>query len=188
MRYCFQARQTAQLKLSGSTAQVHAFFQDPGQLMTALVDPQRVSRLDRDRFAVRMRPIQALGLEIFPVVTLRITSSEKAAVQLEATGCQVQGNDWIDQHFDLSFAGELRPDRSQSSSQLTVMAGEARLKVWIGLPPWLSLTPEPIVQTIGNSITNGVLMAIRRSLCHRLPLRFHRQLPDLKPSLSHHQL
>jgi hypothetical protein len=183
MRQSFSARQTTTVSLPGTLAQVREFLQEPQHLIDALLDRDRVLRSGTDRFSVRMRAIHALGVSIQPIVELRIATFADARLQLEAIGCRVEGNDWIDRHFDLDFVGSLAPLSPADSIDRVTLAGDASLQVHIGLPPLLRLTPQPVVMVTGNTITRGVLTAMQRSLAQHLPVSFHRwqQLSD-RPS------
>lgn len=178
MRECFTAQQSATVKLEGTLEQVQRFIQDPGNLMSALLRTDQFRRLDTNRFEVRMQPIGALGIQIRPIVKLQLITTAAAEVQLKAIGCRVEGNEWIDRNFDLEFFGELAPlqRRAAMSTSGVTLIGKASLKVWIGLPPMLRFTPSVLIQSIGTTITRGVLLAIQSSLTRRLPIRFQSSL------------
>ncbi|NJK72464.1 MAG: DUF1997 domain-containing protein [Synechococcaceae cyanobacterium SM2_3_60] len=171
MTFTFAAQQSASLTLAGSRAEVEAFCQEPEHLVAALIDRDRVVRHGVDLFRVRMRPIQALGLHIQPIVDLRLTTAPGAQVTLQATGCHLAGNDWLNQHFGLDFQGILQPETA--TEQSVTLAGLADLHVHISLPPMLRFTPAPLVQAVGNPIMQGVLLAIRHSLSQELPRQFY---------------
>lgn len=170
----FSAQQSSLVELKGTWAQVQEFLREPHNLTVALLDQGQVRQLDREHFEVRMRPIGALGLQFRPVVKLRIQTPERGEVRLQAIGCQIEGNDWLNDHFDLQFEGRLYPLRIEtgSASPQVTLRGTAHLNVWVGLPPLLALTPKPLIDTVGNTIVQGVLMTIRVSLSRHLPRSF----------------
>ncbi len=177
MATCFSAQQECRVDLKGSWDQVQEFLREPRHLTAALLNQGQVRQLDRERFEVRMNWIGALGIQVRPIVDLQIQTSDRGEVYLQAIGCRIEGNDWIDKHFDLAFEGSLRPLEISAQSVNPIapkvsMCGWARLKVCLELPPLLSLTPPPVVETVGSTIVNGVLMTIRHSLCRQLPQSF----------------
>lgn len=182
----FSAEQTTTIQLQGSWAQVQDFLSEPKHLTAALLDQGQVRQLTRERFEVRMRPIGALGVQIQPVVQLQIQTLGDGQVTLQAIGCRIEGNEWIDQHFSLTFTGQLSPleIRRHTSSPQVILRGTAQLQVSLVLPPVLALTPRPLVETVGSTIVQGVLMTIRLSLSCRLPQSFlaYRQAHLLPPS------
>lgn len=171
MANCFSAQQTVRVELAGSWAQVQAFLQEPRHLTAALLDQGQVRQLDRECFEVRMRWIGALGLQVRPIVRLRIQTPRPGEVRLQAIGCRIEGNDWIHDHFDLAFEGSLLPLQilSETPSPRVILQGQAQLQVGLELPPLLALTPSPLVETVGTTIVKGVLMTIRHSLSRQLP-------------------
>lgn len=173
MTNCFSAQQTSRVELVGSWAEVQAFLQEPCHLTAALLDQGQVRQLDRERFEVRMHWIGALGLQVRPIVRLRIQTPQPGEVRLQAIGCRIEGNDWINDHFDLAFEGSLLPlwISSEPSPQV-ILQGRAQLQVRLELPPLLALTPPPLVETVGTTIVKGVLMTIRHSLSRQLPHSF----------------
>ncbi len=171
MTFTFPAQQSASLTLAGSRAEVEAFCQEPEHLVATLIDRDQVIRRGSDLFRVQMRPIQALGLHIQPIVDLRLKTAAGARVTLKAAGCHLAGNDWLSQHFELDFQGILQPETTTERS--VTLTGLADLQVHISLPPMLRYTPAPLVQAVGNPIVQGVLLAIRRSLCQELPRQFY---------------
>ncbi len=171
MRHTFNARQVTTLSLAGSLDRVGLFLSDPRHLVEALLDPQCVRQLEAGRFSVRMSPIQALSVQITPEVELEILTDAQARVLLNAVGCRIHGNDWIDRNFDLSFEGCLSPHGLETLDGVELV-GDANLEVSIGMPPLLQFTPKSIVEGIGNTIAKGVLTTIERSLRRQLPARF----------------
>lgn len=186
MATCFSAQQTCRVELKGSWDQVQDFLQDPRHLTAALLNQGQVRQLDRERFEVQMHWIGGLGVQVRPVVRLQIQTSERGEVYLQAIGCRIEGNEWIDEHFDLAFEGSLTPLQipAQSVDGGVIMSGWARLKVCLELPPLLALTPAPMVETVGSTIVNGVLMTIRHSLCRRLPHSFWAHTQSSSPHRS----
>ncbi|WP_227498565.1 DUF1997 domain-containing protein [Synechococcus sp. PCC 7336] len=172
MRYSFRAEQQTAVHLAGTRSQVRAFLSNPSNLVDALLESDRVKQLDDRHFQVSMAPIQALGTQIQPVVELQIFTDPSSRVNLSAVGCCIRGNDWVDRNFDLEFEGSLSPDLKVSTANRIRLAGNANLRVHIGVPPLLQFTPQAIVRTVGNTITRSVLTAIERSLCRQLPVSF----------------
>ena len=177
VRYAFNADQFTTVRLEGTSVEVCQFLRNPDYLVEALLESDRVRVLGGGCFEVRMSPIQALGTQIQPVVQLRITTDSSANVRLEAIDCEIRGNDWFNRHFDLNFVGTLVPllDRAATSvdrPSSIELSGQAKLQVHIALPPLLQFTPKPLIDTVGNTITRGVLTAIERSLRRKLPERF----------------
>ena len=188
MQYTFRAYQKTNVTLAGSLEQVQTFLSDPRHLVEALLDLDRVRQVGTGRFAVRMFPIQALNMQISPEVELKIVTDARSCVHLKAVNCRIRGNDWLDRNFHLFFEGYLSPCAKDSGLQDNASAykgrhsekelaeialvGNANLEVGIGMPPLMQLTPKSIVDGIGNPITRGVLTAIERSLCRKLPHKF----------------
>ncbi|MEM9511747.1 MAG: DUF1997 domain-containing protein [Cyanobacteria bacterium P01_E01_bin.48] len=173
--YQFKARQTATVRLCGNRDRVREFLQDPQHLIAALLDREQVRQIDRHQFEVSMRPIGALGMTIQPIVRLDIRSNaDDGSVQLQALGCRIAGNDWIDRRFNLIFQGELAPSRTfeDRAGEVTLLSGVADLSVSIELPPIMQLTPRSVVNGVGTTVTQGVLAALQRSLSKRLPQHF----------------
>lgn len=184
MSECFVSRRSTQIKLPGTPQQVREFFQKPYYLVEALLEPERVQKLDSQRFSVEMQPIGGLGIQIQPQVRLEIIPTAQGGSDLKIIDCEIKGNEWLNQHFHLEFEGGLHPVDDEvdpsGASHSVVMEGEALLRVCIEIPPPLRLTPRPVLRSVGTMVVDGILRMIQRSLQRKLPSRVSASLqPDL---------
>ncbi len=193
MAECFTAQRHTQIELTGSPDQVKEFFQAPERLVEALLEPDRVTQLDQERFSVGMGGLGGLGIWFQPVVTLRIIASDSGGSDLEIIDCNIEGNSWLNNHFSLEFDGDLNPternlQRAEGAdqSQTIQLEGEAYVKVCIDIPPVLRFTPRSLLNSAGSRILDGILAMIQRSLQTKLPRSF--QAYQASPySLVHHR-
>jgi hypothetical protein len=104
-------------------------------------------------------------LRIQPVVDLHITTDDDGTLHLSSVACNIQGNEFINQYFDLSLKGYLKPTAQTKSTCLT---GQADLKVTVGIPSALQFIPHSLLETTGNHLLKSVLTTMKQRLSHKL--------------------
>ncbi|MEO1295801.1 MAG: DUF1997 domain-containing protein [Cyanobacteria bacterium J06636_16] len=131
----------------------------------------QVQELGADCFRLSLKSVQFLMMNIRPVVDLRIDVSQDKRLRVDSVDCQIHGNEFINQRFDLSLAGVLELDEQEDFTGVT---GQAHLKIAVDLPPVLQLTPQPLLETTGNQILKGVLVTMKQRLVRQLVIDYDR--------------
>lgn len=159
------ARQSVTMQVPQRDVPLHHYLKQPRRLVHALMHPSQVEDLGQGSFRLSLRMIRFLMLDIRPVVDLHIDVSRDRLLRVRSTGCQIQGNEFIDQRFDLALSGYLSLDDCERHSQVM---GQADLAIAVDLPPVLQLTPYPILETTGNQILKGILATMKQRLMRHL--------------------
>ncbi|NER81719.1 MAG: DUF1997 domain-containing protein [Leptolyngbya sp. SIO1D8] len=159
------ARQSVTMQVPQRAVPLHHYLKQPQRLVHALMDPAQVEELGQGCFRLHLRVIRFLMLNIHPVVDLHIDVSQACLLKVRSVGCKIQGNDFVDQRFDLSLAGLLE---LQQQGTVTHVTGTADLAISVDLPPMLQLTPYAILETTGNQILKGILATMKQRLMRQL--------------------
>ncbi len=179
------AQQSVEMQVLRKSVSLHHYLKHPRRLVYALMNPTQLQELGQGCFRLSLKTIQFLMLNIRPVVDLRIDAGQDRALKVESIDCQIHGNEFINQRFDLSLTGVLALDEQESATQVT---GQAYLKIAVDLPPVMQLTPRPILETTGNQILKGVLATMKQRLVRQLVIDYDRwsaqQIREKQPSLS----
>ena len=165
----FFASQSVELTVPEHSIPIHHYLRQPQRLVYAIADQNRIEQLDRDRFALKMRPLNFLTLSFQPIVELKVWADANGTVNLTSVGCTIPGLDYINQRFALNLKGKLYPTYHHG---VTLLVGRANLKVSVDVPFPLSLTPAPIIETTGNGLLKSILVRIKQKLMHQLLLDY----------------
>jgi hypothetical protein len=104
-----QAQQSVTLAVTEQSIPIYHYLRQPRRLVHALVNPHQVSDLGDGVFRLRMRTVTFLMLHIQPVVDLALRVRDNGRISLQSVGCELQGNPFINQHFELELWGYLQP-------------------------------------------------------------------------------
>jgi len=188
----FTASQSIHLPVHPQPIPIGHYLRQPQRLVNALMDMKQVDILGEGHFRLNMRPLKFMMLHIQPTVDLQIETEANGRIQLYSTRCQIRGNQYINQRFDLHLQGYLAPICHRGSNHLD---GTANLVVEVELPPALRFTPRSLLETTGNGLLKSILMTIKQRLSNHLLSDYYQwvqsQLNDRQdtstPSASLHQ-
>lgn len=165
MNVCFSAVQSVEIAVPNQPIPIQHYLRQPQRLIRSLIDPSQVESLGDKCFRFKMRPVHFMTLSLQPTVDLQIWAESDGAIYLRSISSEIRGIAYINQRFSLDLEGKLIPQQSQSK---TYLKGQADLQVQVDLPPPLSFTPRPLVETTGNGLLHSVLLTIKQRLVHRL--------------------
>lgn len=165
MNVQFNASQSVCLAVPEQSIPIQHYLRQPQRLIRALVDPKRTEQLSPEVFRLKMRSLSFMMISVQPTVDLRLWGSSDGTIHLRSVGCEIRGNDYINQRFSLDLLGKLRPQIHHDKPHLV---GQADLSVGVDLPPPLWLTPRPILEATGNGLLQSVLLTIKQRLMHQL--------------------
>jgi hypothetical protein len=179
------AQQSVTLKVDRKPIPLRHYLKQPRRLVHALMNPSQVKDLGQGRFRFYLKGIQFFMINIRPVVDLHIDVSQEHVLKVRSTGCQIQGNEFVDQRFNLSLLGTLRLDERDT---MTHVQGTADLAIGVELPPVLQMTPNALLETTGNQILKGILLTMKQRLMRQLITDYERwsnqQETAIAPQLS----
>ncbi|OCQ92875.1 hypothetical protein BCD64_09080 [Nostoc sp. MBR 210] len=161
----FTASQSVKIAVPQQPIPIQHYLRQPQRLVNALVDNSRVQQLSEEVFRLKMRPLSFMTLSIQPTVDMRVWAESNSVIYLRSLGCEIRGFEYINQRFSLNLKGYLSPHQSSNGTRLE---GKADLEVQVELPPPLSLTPKPILETTGNGLLKSVLVTVKQRLLHQL--------------------
>jgi hypothetical protein len=170
MQTRFFASQSVELAVPEEPVPIQHYLRQPQRLVSALVDPNRIEQLSKQRYKLKMRPKEFLMLKFQPTVDLRVWAKPDGTVNLVSVGCEIRGVEYIDRRFSLDLVGKLSPVEVDG---VTYLKGKADLTVEVELPPPLWMTPKPLLETTGNGLLKSVLMTIKQRLMHHLLSDYH---------------
>lgn len=165
MMTCFYASQSVSLIVPEQPIPIKHYLRQPQRLVKALIDPRQIEALSEGRFRLKMRPLSFMMIQIQPIVDLQIWVAAEDTISLKSVRCEIRGNDYINQRFDLNLTGQLA---LQSVGAKTQLQGQANLEVEIQLPPALWLTPKSLLEKTGNGLLHSVLLTIKQRLMRQL--------------------
>lgn len=171
MNVHFHASQSVQIAVPEQPIPIRHYLRQPQRLTHALVDPSRIEPLGKDCVRLKMRPLNFMMLTIQPTVDMRIWADADGVVHLCSVGSEIRGVQYIDERFHLNLVGQLAPQDHPDGIHLV---GRADLQVHVDLPPPLSFTPRPIIETTGNGLLQSVLMTVKQRLMHQLLVDYRR--------------
>ncbi len=165
MRTRYTATQSIDLAVPQQTIPIQHYLRQPKRLIQALVDSSRVEVQGQNEFRLKMKPLNFLSLSVQPTVDLQLTPQSDGTILLKSTRCEIRGFDYVNSRFHLDLQGRLTP--VQDGAQ-TTLQGQADLEVAVDLPPFLWLTPRPILEATGNGLLRSVLSTMKQRLTHQL--------------------
>ena len=166
----FYASQSVSLVVPEQPIPIKYYLRQPQRLVKALIDPKQIEPLSDGQFRLRLRPLSFMMIQIQPIVDLQIWAGTEDTIWLESVRCEIRGNDYINQRFDLTLTGQLLPRPMGATTQLQ---GAANLEVSIQLPPALWLTPKSLLEKTGNGLLHSVLLTIKQRLMRQLLSDYH---------------
>ncbi len=161
----FAASQTVLIPVAPESVPIQHYLRQPQRLISALVDPSRTEVIGSECFRLKMRPVTLIALTVQPTVDMQVWATSEGTVYLKSVGCEIRGVEYINQRFNLTLAGVLKP--RQINEQI-YLDGRADLDVQVELPPPLWLTPTPLLETAGNGLLKSVLLTIKQRLMSQL--------------------
>lgn len=162
----FTASESVNLAVPQEKAPIQHYLRQPKRLVSAIANPKLMTPLSENRFHLKMRPINFLDMYHFqPSAVLKVVSDSRGNLTLTAENCEIIGNDYINERFNMSLDGKLYPVEKHGT---TYLEGKADLKVDVDLPPPLLLTPRPMLETTGNGLLKSTLMRIKQKLMNQL--------------------
>lgn len=165
------AQQSLKMQVAQKSVPLRHYLKQPRRLVHALMNPSQVKDLGQGRFRLSLKAFQFLMLNIQPVVDLHIDTSTDCRVKVRSIHCQIYGNDFINQRFDLALSGVLK---LREQGKATYVTGQADLAITVDLPPMLRLTPRPLLESTGNRLLKGVLATMQQRLIYQLAADYTR--------------
>ncbi|ERN42711.1 protein of unknown function (DUF1997) [Rubidibacter lacunae KORDI 51-2] len=162
----FAAVESVELTITNEQVPICHYLRQPQRLVRAIANPKLIQVLGRERFQLRLRPVDFLDLYHFqPMAILSVTAGTDGTVWVRSEESKIVGNDYINNRFALQLRGKLVPGTAESK---TVLRGRAELIVDVELPPPLWLMPRGLVETTGNGLLKSVLQRIKQRILTQL--------------------
>lgn len=157
------ASQSVEINISPVPIPIDQYLSNTDRLVYSLADPSQIRVLGENRFEFSMRPIKFLMLTLEPIADVTIYPNECNEIVIYSDSCQLRNQTALNRRFLFKLEGWLvaRPDDSGVS-------GNAQLDITIELPPAFRVTPKSLLESTGNAILNGILIAIKQRLQQRL--------------------
>lgn len=157
------ASQSVEIAISPAPVPIHQYLSDTERLVYALADPSQIKVLGRHRFQFSMRPIKFLMLTLEPIADVQIYPNDCGEIIIYSDYCRLRHQTALNRRFSFRLRGGIAA-RSDNSG----VSGNAELDITIDLPAAFRLTPKPLLESTGNAIVNGILIAIKQRLQRRL--------------------
>ncbi|MGB3695785.1 MAG: DUF1997 domain-containing protein [Spirulinaceae cyanobacterium] len=176
MSISFTASENLQLGVVEKSVPIKHYLRQPQRLVKAIANPKLMTQLGKERFELRMNPLNFMEMYHFqPVVVLKVWSSSKGTVYLKSESCKIEGNNYINDRFSLDVTGKLSPQEQQGR---TLLVGRADLEVRVDLPPLLQFTPNIVLEKAGNGLLKSVLLRIKQTIKSQLIQDYQQWLKD----------
>ncbi len=166
MNICFEAEEKVNLKVQQKSTPIQHYLRQPQRLVKAIADEKLMTPLPNNCYKLRMHPLNFLDVYHFqPIVVLKVWAGASGCVYLNSESCEIKGIEYINRRFSLFLKGKLTSEEIDGE---VFLKGKVNLQVKVDLPPPLWLTPQPLLQSTGNSLLKGVLMRIKQRLMSQL--------------------
>ncbi len=176
MNISFSASENLQLAVPEKSVSIKHYLRQPQRLVRAIANPRLMTQLEKERFELRMNPLNFMEMYHFqPVVVLKVWSSSGGTVYLRSESCKIEGNNYINERFALNVTGKLSPQEQKGK---TCLVGRADLEVQVDLPPMLQFTPNMILEKAGNGLLKSVLLRIKQTIKSQLLQDYQQWLSD----------
>lgn len=167
----FFASQSVEIVVPEQPVPINHYLRQPQRLVYALVEESQMEQLSPEKFRLKMRPRDFMMFRLQPTVDLRVWAKSDGTIHLASVGCEIRGVDYINRRFALDLVGKLTPC---VVNETTYLKGKADLSVQVDVPAPLDMTPQPILETTGNSLLRSILLTIKQRLMQQLLLDYRR--------------
>ncbi|NEQ52865.1 MAG: DUF1997 domain-containing protein [Leptolyngbya sp. SIO3F4] len=157
------ASQSVEIAIVPAPIPIHQYLSNTDRLVYALGDPSQIKILEPHMFQFSMRPIKFLMLTLEPVADVQIYPNERNEVIIYSDSCKLRYQSALNRRFSFKLQGWLAARDDNSG-----VSGNAQLDIAIDLPSAFRFTPKTLLESTGNTILNGILIAIKQRLQHRL--------------------
>lgn len=166
MEIKFTATESVDIKVEEAEIPIKHYLRQPQRLVGAIANADLTEQLSEERFRVKMRSLDFMGMYHFqPTVVLKVSANANGKINLESESSEIRGIEYINQRFVLYVTGQLAPYSTKVGTYLT---GKADLEVKVELPPPLWLTPKPVLEGAGNRLLKSVLLRIKNKIVNHL--------------------
>ena len=162
----FNATELVKILAPEAKVPIQHYLRQPHRLVTAISNPQLMTRHSENLYQLKMRPINFMEIYHFqPTVQLKVKSDAKGTVYLSSEDCHIEGIDYINRRFSLKLKGILYPQIIEGKTHLQ---GQADLEVGVDVPTALMFTPKALVEMTGNGLLKSILGKIKQRLVTQL--------------------
>ena len=159
MSLAFQASQQINLPVPQNTERLPAYLHEQERVVAALLDGEKLTPLGQGHFSYAVTSIKVFQLQINPVVSLEVANSD-GKLSIRATDSELEGLPLIDD-FELGLEAIMEATPSG-------LEGKALLSVSVTPPALLKLIPNRVLESTGQSILSGILLAIKARVGQQL--------------------
>ncbi len=166
----FSASQSVEIGVFEEVIPIKLYLRKPERVVNALIDPNRVQKINQETYRFQILPLGFLNQTIQPTVDVKIWVESNGTIRLKSLSCKLSGLEYISQRFNFKLQGYLSPTKVNN---ITFLEGKAELKVEVELPAGLLFTPRPLLETAGNNLLKGVLGTMKKRLVNHLVADYH---------------
>ncbi len=159
------------LSIPNQSVPLRHYLQQPHRLVGSLASSNQVVSLGNKRFRLYLNTIVFFAFRVQPIVDLEIINADDDRLYVRSIACEIRGNDFVNQHFNLSLSGHLK---YATQTRATRLMGQADLKISVGIPPVLDLVPKTLLEKTGNHILRSILMTMKQRIIHNLATDYRR--------------
>ena len=157
------ASQSVEIAISPAPVPIYQYLSNTERLVYSLVDPSQLEILGPHTFQFSMRPIKFLMLTLEPIADVQIYPNDCGKVIIYSDSCRLRHQSALNRRFSFKLQGWLAARNDNSG-----VSGNAELDISIDLPAAFRLTPKSLLESTGNALVNGILVAIKQRLQRRL--------------------
>ncbi|MEM7793324.1 MAG: DUF1997 domain-containing protein [Cyanobacteria bacterium P01_C01_bin.118] len=174
------ASQSVEIDISHASVPISQYLRNTDRLVYALVDPSQIKILGPHSFQFSMRPIKFLMLTLEPIADVKIYPNDRDEVIIYSDSCKLRHQSSLNRRFSFTLQGKLAAREDNSG-----VSGDAQLDIVIDLPAAFRLTPKPLLESTGNAVIKGILIAIKQRLQRRLVHEYRSWITGVLASTSH---
>ncbi|MFL0727734.1 MAG: DUF1997 domain-containing protein [Prochlorococcus sp.] len=159
MSLAFQASQQINLPVPQNTERLPAYLYEQDRVLAAILDGEKLTRLGPGSFSYAVTSLNVFQLQINPVVSLEVDNTD-GTLTIRATDSELEGLPLIDD-FELGLEAIMEATPNG-------LEGKALLSVSVTPPALLKLIPNGVLESTGQSILSGILLAIKARVGQQL--------------------
>ncbi len=164
MTLAFRASQQLNLPVGRNIERLPDYLLAQERVVGAMLDAKKLTPISPGRYRYAVTSLNVFQLQLNPVVSIAVEVAD-GKLKMSATDSELEGLGLVDD-FVLSLDATLEATQKG-------LEGEALLGVTVTQPPLLRLIPKQVLESTGQSILNGILLAIKARVGKQLVEDFY---------------
>lgn len=171
----FSGHYQDQMAMYAPAKQVNEYLNSHDSWFSRCAEPMKVQPLGDNGYALTIGKFGAFGYEVEPKIGLELLPPEEGIYRIytipipdyEAPGYEV------DYRASLQLIEELTAENANCSENMTQVAWELDLTVYMNFPKFIQRLPKSLIQSTGDRLLNQIVRQVSRRLTSKVQKDFH---------------